>query len=477
MTKPSQSGPASELFRLTARDAVARVKKGEIRPRELVEASLARIAATEAAIHAMPTLCPERAFAAADKVSPAGLLAGLPIAIKDLDDVAGVRTTRGSPIYGAHVPARSDIMVERLESAGAIVVGKSNTPEFGAGANSYNQLFEATRTPWNTALTAGGSSGGSAAALAAGQVWLASGSDLGGSLRTPASFCGVVGLRPSPGRVASGPGALPFDTLAVTGPMARDVGDVALMLDAMTGRHDEDPLSLDAPPESFLGSALRPALPKRVAYSPDLGICRVTPAVRAVVDAAVARLGREGVAVETATPDLSEAPAIFKTLRAAGFVAGLRQEYEQHRHLLKPEVIWNIEHGRGLGAVDIAAAELGRGRLYHRMRAFMADFDLLLVPAAILPPFDVHTKWIRECEGEVFDNYVEWIRITYALTLTSLPVLCLPCGLTPQGLPIGLQLVGRPRGEAALLAAGAALEAIFGLSGRLPIDPRAAPSA
>jgi amidase len=461
-----------ELVRLTARAAVERLKRGEVSPAELIEAALARIAATEPAIHALPTLSAERAHGAARRVDRQSQLAGLPIAVKDLEDVAGVRTTYGSPIYADHVPARSDIMVERLEANGAVVLAKSNTPEFGAGANTYNQLFPSTTTPWNTALTAAGSSGGSAAALAAGQVWLATGSDLGGSLRTPASFCGVVGLRPSPGRVATGPSERPFDGLSVKGPMARNVGDAALMLDAMVGRHDEDPLSLEAPAESFRAAAERPRLPRRVAYSADLGICPVTPAVRAVAGAAMRRLAAAGVAVEEACPDLADAPAIFRTLRAADFAAGLKEAYERHRDRLKPEVIWNIEQGRALDADAVGAAERGRGRLYHRAVAFMRDYDLLLVPAASLPPFDVGITWIRALEGESFDNYVEWIRITYALTLTALPILCLPCGVTEDGLPVGLQLVGRPRGEMSLLQAGAALEDLFGLAGRLPIDPR-----
>jgi amidase len=464
----------SELVRLTARHAVDLLKRGEIAPGELIEAALARIAETDGAIRALPTLCAERARAAAARVDRSSSLAGLPVAIKDLEDVAGVRTTYGSPIYSNHVPARSDLMVERLEAAGAIVLAKSNTPEFGAGANTYNQIFPDTRTPWNTSLTAGGSSGGSAAALAAGQIWLASGSDLGGSLRTPASYCGVVGLRPSPGRVATGPSEAPFDTLSVKGPMARNVADAALMLDAMAGRHDEDPLSLEAPAETFLAAALGPRLPRRVAYSADLGICPVTPAVREVVGAAMRRLAQEGVIVEEATPDLADAPEIFRVLRAAGFAAGLKDEYERHRDLLKPEVIWNIEQGLALDAAAVGRAERARGRLYHRMLAFLGDYDLLLVPAASLPPFDVGTRWIGALEGETFDSYVEWLRIAYALTLTSLPVLCLPCGLTADGLPIGLQLVGRPRGEASLLQAGAAMEAIFGMADNVPMEPKAA---
>ncbi len=464
----------SDLYKLTARAAVDLLKRGQVSPLELVEAALARIAATDSSINAMPTLAADRARAAASRVDRASPLAGLPFAVKDLQNVAGVLTTRGSPIYAHHVPTRSDIVVERLEAAGGIVLAKSNTPEFGAGANTYNQIFADTRTPWNTRMTAGGSSGGSAAALAAGQVWLATGSDLGGSLRTPASYCGVVGLRPSPGRVPTGPGDFPFDTLGVEGPMARNVADCALMLDAMVGRHDEDPLSLEAPREPFLHALERARLPVRVAYSADLGICPVVPAVRQAAAAAMAKLTAAGVIVEEATPDLHDAQEIFRVLRAAGFAAGLKPEYDAHRDLLKPEVIWNIELGLALDAETIGRAERGRGRLYHRVLAFMKDYDLLLVPAASLPPFDVKTRWIRSLEGETFDNYVEWFRITYALSLTSLPILCLPCAMTAAGPPIGLQLVGRPRGEAALLQAGAALEDLFGLAGQVPIDPRGA---
>ena len=462
----------SDLFKLTARAAVASLKRGEVSPRELIEAALARISATDSAIAALPTLAAERAYSAAGRIDRASLPAGLPFAVKDLDDVAGVLTTRGSPIYARHVPTRSDIVVERLEAAGGIVLAKSNTPEFGAGANTYNQIFPDTRTPWNTNLTSSGSSGGSAAALAAGQVWLATGSDLGGSLRTPASYCGVVGLRPSPGRVPSGPSDFPFDTLAVKGPMARNVGDCALMLDAMAGRHDEDPLSLEAPREPYLRAAEGARLPVRVAYSPDLGICPVNPAVRQTVAAAMKKLAAAGVIVEEATPDLHDAQEIFRILRAAGFVAGLKPEYDSYRDQLKPEVIWNIEQGLALDAEAIGQAEKGRGQLFHRVLAFMKNYDLLLVPAASLPPFDVKTRWIRALEGETYENYVEWIRITYALTLTSLPILCIPCGMTTEGLPIGLQLVGRLHGEAALLRAGAAMEELFGIASLLPIDPR-----
>ncbi|HUL09974.1 MAG TPA: amidase family protein [Candidatus Acidoferrum sp.] len=472
----------SELTHMTAQAVVRLLRQGRVSPLELIDAALARIAATDAVLNALPTLCADRArdrarrlMESASAVAPGpGWLGGLPLAVKDLNDVAGVRTTYGSPIYADHVPARSDILVERLEANGGVVLAKSNTPEFGAGANTFNAVFGETLNPWNPRLTVGGSSGGSAAALAAGQVWLATGSDLGGSLRTPASFCSVVGLRPSPGRVPHGPEARPFDTLSVDGPMGRTVGDVALMLDAMVARHPEDPLSLDLPQEPFQIAAAERRRPQRVAFSPDLGITPVDAEVRALCAAAARRFEEAGAVVEEACPDFSGAAECFGILRAAGFVAGHREHYEKHRDKLKPDVIWNIERGLALTADDIARAELARGALYHRVVAFFRRYDLLLCPAACVPPFDVKTRWIKELNGVAFDNYVEWIRITYAVTLTSSPALSLPCGFTRDGRPVGLQMVGRPRGEADLLGAAAALEEILDLAKLVPIDPRPA---
>ncbi len=467
-----------ELWRLSARRAVRLLKRREVSPLELIDAALARIAATDGALNALPTLCPERARAAARRIMelpppPGPWLAGLPIAVKDLTDVAGVRTTYGSPIYADHVPARSDILVRRLEERGAIVLAKSNTPEFGAGGNTFNPVFGETRNPWNTALTCGGSSGGSAAALAAGQVWLATGSDLGGSLRTPASFCSVVGLRPSPGRVATGPALLPFDTLSVEGPMGRSVGDVALMLDAMAGRHAEDPLSLEAPARSFAAAAASRKLPRRVAFSPDLGVTPVEPEVRETCLRAARLFANAGVAVEEACPDFAEAPAAFQTLRALGFVAALGPLYRTRRELLKPDIRWNIEQGLQLTPEEIGRAERARGALFHRVAAFFRDYDLLLCPAACVAPFPVEQRWVKEAAGTAFDNYVDWLRITSVVTLTSCPALALPCGFTADGRPVGLQMVAPARGEAALLAAAAAFEEAAGLAALTPVDPPA----
>jgi len=472
---------SSDLTRMTAQAVVRLLRQGQVSPLELIDAALTRIRTVDGAVNALPTLCPDRArdrarrlMESASAVAPGpGWLAGLPLAVKDLNDVAGVRTTYGSPIYAHHVPQRSDILVERLEANGGLVIAKSNTPEFGAGANTFNEVFGETRNPWNTALTCGGSSGGSATALASGQVWLATGSDLGGSLRTPASFCSVVGLRPGPGRVAHGPETRPFDTLSVDGPMGRTVGDVALMLDAMVTRHPEDPLSLDPPAEPFQAAAAARRLPARVAFSADLGVGPVDAEVRDICAAAAARLADNGVAVEDTCPDFSGAVEAFGVLRALGFVAGYRELYETRRDLLKPDVIWNIERGLALRAEDIARADLARGALYHRVAAFFRTYDLLLCPAACVPPFDIKTRWLRELNGVTFDNYVEWIRITYAVTLTSSPALSLPCGFTRDGRPVGLQMIGRPRGEADLLAAAAALEEMLDIAKLVPIDPRA----
>ena len=469
------SNDTPELVRLSALQAVEKLREGEVSPLELVEASAARIEQVDGPLNAIPIRCFERAREHARKLmktrlpgrTRAGWLGGLPIAIKDLNEVAGVRCTFGSPIYADNVSIRSDLLVEVLERRGGIVMGKTNTPEFGAGGSTFNEVLGTTVNPWDTTRTVGGSSGGAAAALASGQVWLAQGSDLGGSLRTPASFCGVIGLRPTPGRVAHGPEPLPFNTLSVDGPMARTALDTALFLDALAGRHNEDPLSLEAPRRSFLSQASAARPPRRVAFSPDLGFMPVDPQVAEICRAAAAHFESMGARVDEVCPDFSDAMPTFQTLRAAGYAAGMATLLGTHRDRLKPEVVWNIEQGLKLDARAIGIAEAARGQLYHACAAFFRDYDLLLTPATIVPPFAASVRWVEEANGRRFDNYVEWMGLACAVTLTSLPTLSVPAGFDADGLPVGLQMVGRPRGEAALLGAAHLLEQAMG-GNRLP---------
>ncbi|MBX6370418.1 MAG: amidase [Rhodospirillales bacterium] len=454
----------TELWRLSAVETVALLKKGEVAPAELIDAAAARIEAVDGTVNALPIRCFERARGLAESARGKAPLYGLPVAIKDSMDVAGVRSTQGSPIFADHVPTRSDIQVERLEEKGALVVARSNAPEFAAGANTFNEVFGATLNPFDTRMTCGGSSGGSAVALATGMVWLANGSDLGGSLRIPASFCSVVGFRPSPGVVAQGPGAIAFDDLAVSGPMARDVGDLMLMLEAMSGEDVRDPLSIALPRRE-------PPAKLRAGWSPDLGFLPVDPEVRAICAAAAERLAELGADVEETGPDLSGARETFQTLRALRFAAAKKDLLLEHRARLKPEVVWNIEQGLKLTADEIGRAMRERAALYQRVAAFFETHDLLLAPVVMVPPFPVERRWVEECAGVRFDNYVDWLGHTYAITLTRCPALSLPCGFTRAGLPVGLQIVGPPMSDWSLLEVARRFEAVLRIAKKVPITP------
>jgi amidase len=465
------------LVRETANAIVDKLKKGEVTPLDLLDVLEQRIAEVDGKVNALPTLCFDRAHTHAKslmqkKPAERGLLAGLPIPIKDLFNVEGTLNTQGSPIFKNDVSAKSDIVVQNLEKNGGVVYAKSNTPEFGAGANTFNEVFGPTLNPWDISKSAAGSSGGAAVALATGMAWLAHGSDMGGSCRNPASFCGVVGLRPSIGRVAHTPLASIDRNIGVHGPMARNVEDLALLLDAMSGEYADDPLSLPAPPTSFLSAARSSKRPKRVAYSPDLGITPVDPEVKAVTRKAAERFAEAGAIVEEAHPDLREAHECFHVLRAFDFAITKAQLLRTKRDLLKPEVIWNIEEGLKLTVEQIERAEAQRVAMTARAVEFFRTYDLLLCPATIVSPFPVENRYVAECNGKKFDNYVEWLGIVYAITLACCPALSLPCGFTKSGLPIGLQMVAKPRAEAELLAGAKVLEDILGVRGTTPIDPR-----
>lgn len=467
----------SELIASPATLVVARLRGGDITPHDCLDALEARIAQVDGAVNALPILCFERARAHADALmakSPdeRGLLAGLPVPIKDLSKVSGVRSTSGSPILADFVPTESDITVEQIEREGGIVYAKSNTPEFGAGANTVNPVFGPTRNPHKLTRSAAGSSGGAAAALASGTAWVAHGSDMGGSLRNPASFCGIVGMRPTPGRCAVSNPAEVDQTLGVQGPMARNVADLALLLDAMAGEHRGDMLSKPRPNTSFLEAARSGSRPRRVAYSADLGITPVDPQVARITRAAAQRLAAEGVIVEEAHPDLREAHECFHVLRAHAFAISHGELFAAHRAQYNPDLSWNIEAGLALSADAIMRAQSQRAALARRLDAFLRDYDLLLAPATVLPPFPVELRWPRECAGQRFEHYFKWLAIAYAITLCGAPALSVPCGFTAEGLPVGLQVIAPANGDAQAIAGAAFIERVLGLGAITPIDPR-----
>jgi amidase len=460
----------------TAVEVHGLLQSGEVTPLDCLDALEGRIAAVDVAVNALPTLCFERARKAARELmqKPAGergRLAGLPIPIKDLADVAGVRSTQGSPIFANRIAETSDILVLNLEREGGIVYAMSNTPEFGAGAHTFNEVFGATRNPWNTSRSASGSSGGAAVALATGMAWIAHGSDLGGSLRNPASFCGVVGMRPSPGRVAANVFNKIDSTLGIEGPMARNVEDLALLFDAMLGENPADPISLPRDGTSYLAAARSGWKPSRVAVSRDLGISPVSPEVADIVLAAARKLEAAGVIVEEAHPDFSEAMECMQTLRALSYVTGMSGLLAEHRDKLKPEVIWNIEKGQRLTGEQIAKAESQRGAMFRRAREFFETYDLLLCPTAIVPPFPIEKRYVEECNGVKFTSYVDWLLIVSAITLVASPAISIPAGFTRDKLPVGLQVVAPCRGEEKLLAGTKFIEDVLGLGAITPIDP------
>ena len=470
----------TDLTRLSAVDAVDLLRQRKVSPVELLNAAIRRIEATDPALNALPIRCFERALASAQTIerdhdrhgSDPRSLCGLPVAIKDMIDVAGVRCTYGSTLFAEHVPQHSDIVVQTLERRGAVVLAKSNTPEFASagGLNTTNRLFGATRNPWNTALSCGGSSGGSAVAVASGQTWLAVGTDLGGSLRQPASFCSVVGLRPTPGRVARST-PLPNDTLCVTGPMARSVADAALMLDAMAGAVPGDPLSLPAPAEQYVSRAEAPHAPGRVAFSVDLGLSPVAAEVADICGDAVMRFAGCGALVERDCPDFSGVRGILDVLRPAWLAAHWGHLVETDGAKLLPGFMARLEAGLALSAGTVWKAEKKRVLLAQQVVRFFDRYDLLACPTAPIAAFPVETGRIADIDGMPLEAESDWMLLTYAISLTGCPALSLPCGFTSDGRPVGLQLIAAPRAEGQLIAMAALLESLIELPRKVPVDP------
>jgi len=453
------------LCGLGAVELARRIRAKEISARDAVGAHLTQIERVNPALNAIVTLVADRAMECARIADEAqargerlGPLHGLPIAHKDLQLTNGIRTTFGSPVYKDFVPAEDALAVERLRHAGAITVGKTNTPEFGAGSQTFNPVFGATLNPHDRTRTCGGSSGGAAVALATHMLPIADGSDMGGSLRNPASFCGIVGMRPSPGRVPSWPVAAAWSTLSVDGPMARSVADVALMLSAMAGPDARSPISIDEPGSLFAQSLERDLKGTRVAWWKSLGGVPVDRLVRERVDAQRGIFESLGCLVEEAEPDFADFDAVFKTVRALAFLTGVLPRIARHRDQVKETILWEIDRGERLTAAEIAWAETKRTELYHRMRRFMERYEFFVLPTVQVLPFSVDQPYPTEIDGVPMETYIDWMKSCYYISIVGNPAISVPCGFTPEGLPVGLQIVGRHRDDWGLLQMAHAFE-------------------
>jgi amidase len=442
----------------------------------VMEAHLKQIEKVNPIVNAIVTRIPnEQALALADAADEAlaqgrevGPLHGLPIAHKDLVPTKGMRTTFGSPIYKDFVPDHDGLIVERLKKAGVITIGKTNTPEFGAGSQTFNQVFGETLNPYDTTKTCGGSSGGAAVALACGMLPLADGSDMGGSLRNPGNFCNITGFRTSPGRVPVWPRFLAWFPISVEGPMARTVEDVALMLSAIAGPDPRSPIAIAEPGSRFAGPLERDFKNARIAWSKDLGELPVDPRVTQALESQRHVFEELGCIVDEAQPDFRDADEIFKVWRAWDFELQFGELMETQRELIKDTVIWNVEQGQKLTGPQIGRAEMKRTELYHRVRQFLETYEYLICPVNQVPPFDINRRWIEEINGVNMGSYIDWMKSCYYITVTGLPAISVPCGFTPEGLPVGIQIVGRHNEDFGVLQLAHAFEKATGFWRKRP---------
>ena len=437
---------------------------------EVMKAYIGQIERVNPKVNAIVTFLPEPALreakqldarrARAKTAGGVGPLAGLPIAYKDIVLTKGIRTTFGSPIYRDNVPASDHLLVERLKAAGAITLGKTNTPEFAAGSQTFNKVFGATLNPYDLDKTCGGSSGGAAVAVACGMLPFADGSDLGASLRNPGNFCNVVGFRPTPGRTPNYPATDAWGSLPVIGPIARSVEDTAFLFSAMAGPDVRSPISITEPGTLFARPLARNFRKVRVAWSRDLGGLPVDPRVTAVLEKQRAVFESPGCTIEDAEPDLSGADEAFHVLRAVMFAQKYAGLLETHRHMIKDTVVWNIEEGLKLDGLRIARALALRSDIYQRMRAFMERHEFLLLPVNQVPPFPVAQPYVDTINGVKLGNYIDWMKTCYYITVTSHPAISVPAGFTGDrpGLPVGLQIVGRYRDDFGVLQLAHAYE-------------------
>jgi len=455
------------------------LQRGSVSAVDLMRETYRRIERVNPKVNALVNLLPEdealRLAEAADAVPIAerGPLHGLPMAPKDAVEVAGFATTWGFTPYADNVASRDDTQAARLRAAGVIFIGRSNMPEFGLGSHTFNSLFGRTLNPYDPTKTPGGSSGGAAVALATHMLPLADGSDMGGSLRNPASYCNVVGFRPSIGRMPMSRGMAWFARLSTTGPMARTVAETALLFSVQAGPDPTDPLTLPEPGHHFLDALVAPDTLDgyKIAYSPNLHGLPIAPDVAAVIAGAADKIANLGAAVVETAPDLSRAMEVFQVQRAAGLAnlgKALDEAVPDWRAHAKDTAIWNIEKGMALSSSDLLGSELVRSHIYAEVAGFFAEYDALILPAAQVAPFDTGIDWIREINGQAMQTYIDWMTICCAITVTGLPAISVPAGFTPEGLPVGLQIVGKPRGDLDVLKLAHAFEQATGFHTQKP---------
>jgi amidase len=462
--------PKSEICFMTATEMVQKIRDKQLSCREVMAAHLNQIERVNPVVNAIVTRIPaEQALSRADAADEAlvqgkgiGPLHGLPIAHKDLVPTKDMRTTFGSPIYKDFVPDHDGLIVERLKKAGAITIGKTNTPEFGAGSQTFNQVFGETLNPYDTTKTCGGSSGGAAVSLACGMLPLADGSDTGGSLRNPGNFCNIVGFRASPGRVPIWPNPVAWYPISVQGPMARTVQDAALMLSAIAGPDPRSPIAIAEPGSVFSESLERDFKGVKIAWSKNLGDLPVDPRVTQVLENQQCVLHDLGCIVEAGQPDFSGADEIFKVWRAWRFELRYTELLKDHRKLIKDTVVWNTEQGQKLTGPQLGRAEVQRTELYHRVREFMENYEFLICPVNQVPPFDIKQPYVEEIDGVKMETYIDWMKSCYYITVTGLPAISVPCGFTPEGLPVGMQIVGRHNADFSVLQLAHAFEKATG---------------
>jgi amidase len=472
---PEAQGGGPSLCFMSTVEMARLIRAKKLSAREALAAHLTQIERVNPKVNAIVTLAPEMATAAAAKADEMqahgetlGALHGLPVAHKDLLETRGIRTTFGSPLYKDNIPTEDDIVVERMRRAGAITIGKTNTPEFGSGSQTFNTVFGATHNPYDLTKTCGGSSGGAAVALACGFVPVASGSDTGGSLRNPAAFCNVVGFRPSIGRVPNPTAAFAWSTLSTSGCLGRSVADLALVLSTIAGPDPRAPLSSNEPGERFARPLDRSFKGVRVAWFKDLGGVPFDPRVRAAVDAHRKTFESLGCIVEQAEPDFAPAEVAFRVLRAWNTANLYGERFRAHPDAFKDTLKGEIEEGLRLTGTDVARAEASHGQIWRRFQAFLEKYEYFVLPTTQVPPFNVNTPYPTEIAGITFDNYIDWMKSCWYISATGNPAASVPAGFTPEGLPVGVQIVGRANQDFSVLQLAHAFEQVTGFGQRRP---------